>query len=85
MDPISLLNGAFTSELVKGKNGKTNWIHTTNLSKIGSIKTYEGEEKEKPEFEVSREFEQVAVNRHKKELEKLSLTFVKFMKSAIKQ
>lgn len=82
MEPISLLNGAFTSELVKGKDGKTNWVHTANLSKIGMMKSYEGEEKEKPEFEVSREFENAAVERYQDDLKSLTLQLVKFIKNA---
>ena len=51
MQPIKLLNGAFTATLVKSKSGSLSWEYTPNFQKLGRI-PYQGSEKEKPEFKI---------------------------------
>lgn len=81
---ISICDGAFNAELVKGENGKESWQYTPNLNKIGKKPKQKGNWKEKPQFKVIEQIEEAATNRFKQNTKSMILDTTKFLKTLIK-
>lgn len=83
MQPIELFGGAFTAELIKGKDGRQSWKYTPRLSLIGKKKEVEGSMKEKPQFAMQIDIEQAAVKRYQTVLRDQAIDIVKYLNTLL--
>jgi hypothetical protein len=76
-EPMTILNGAFSAELVKGK-----WKYKPNYAKasVNEQKKKAKSEKEKPQFKFIVQAEKEAVEEYQKVLKNMTLDIVKFLK-----
>lgn len=77
---IQLLGGAFTAELVKGKDGKKKWTYTHVPKKIERV----SKEKERPQFPVVEKYELASSKRYQEDLRSSVIDITKYLKGLIK-
>ena len=79
-ESLSILNGAFSATLEKGKDGKQEWKYTPHINKIGVMPKKKHDGKERPQFGFIVKAEAEALKSYQLSLKAMTLDIVKYLK-----